>query len=120
MRLTVFLAFSVIAGFPMAAAAQGGAASGTGAACHVQLPSPSQAGIVANGGKACVEQDTVTVTAEPAKAPPSASWQSAPPPGLGKSSDAGFFTGLGAFLATMGVDASVPAGNLEDILPVSP
>jgi len=120
MRLTVILAIGAIAGFPMAAAAQDGAASDAGAGCGVQRASPSQAGIVANGGKACGAEDTLTVAVEPAKAPPSAGRLPPRPPGLGNLSEAGFFTGLGAFLATKGVDESVAARNLGEILPVSP
>jgi hypothetical protein len=48
-----------------------------------------------------------------AKAPSSAGRQASRPPGLGKLSDAGFFTGLSAFLGTKGVDASVAAGTLR-------
>lgn len=105
MRLSDFLAVGAFAGIVMMAGAAIGDAV---AACDVQLPET-----------ACGAGDAATVAAEPAKAPVSAGRQ-ASPPGLGKLSDAGFFSGLDAFLATKGVDASVAARNLEDILPVSP
>ncbi len=113
MRLSGFLALGAIALILMAAEAPAGDAS-------VQLPAQTRAGNVAAGGKACSAQDAVTVAAAAAKATPAAGRQALRPPGLGKLSDAGFFTGLDAFLATKGVDASVAARNLEDILPVSP
>jgi hypothetical protein len=119
MRLSGFLALGTIAGILMAAGAPTGDAFATGAPCKAPLPAQSQSGNVA-GGKACGAEDAEAVAAEPAKAPPSAGRQASRPPGLGKLSDAGFFTGLGAFLATKGVDASVPARNLEEMLPVSP
>ena len=118
MRLSRFFAFGALVGILVVVGARAGGASDAGSACNVQLPSPSQAGNGAAGGKACGAEDAAIVAA-PAKAPSSAG-QQAPPPGLGKLSDAGFFTGLGAFLATKGVDASVPARDLEDVLPVSP
>lgn len=120
MRLSGCLVCGAIASVFIAAGAPAGVASDTGAGCGVQLESPSQVGSVANGGKACGAEDTLTVAVEPAKAPPSAGRQAAQPPGLGDLSDAGFFTGLGAFLATKGVNASVPALNLDEVLPVSP
>ena len=120
MRLSGFLALGAVAGMFMAAGATTGDASDAGAACNVQRPSQSQAGNVAAGGNPCGAEDAVAVAAAPAKASPSAGRQAAQPPGLGKLSDASFFTGLGAFLATKGVDASVPARNLDEVLPVSP
>ena len=117
MRLSGFLALGALAGI---LAAAGAPTSDAGAACNVQLPANSQAGKVAAGGKACGAEEAVTVAAAPAKSPPSAGPQASRPPGLGKLSDAGFFTGLDAFLATKGVAASVAARNLEDILPISP
>ena len=115
MRLNGFLAMGAIAGILTAAGAPMGDASAADAACNVQLAAKSQAGKAAAGGKACDAADAAS-----AKAPPSAGGQASGPPGLGKLSDAGFFTGLDAFLATKGVGASVAARNLEDILPISP
>jgi hypothetical protein len=92
-----------------------------GATCRVELSAPSLLSVVAQEGSACIAQDTLAVAVEPAQAPFAAAQQlPGRQAGLGGLFDTGFFSDLGAFLGTKGVDDAVAARNLDKILPLSP
>jgi hypothetical protein len=100
---------------------EGRAVVEAGAGCRVAFTAPALVSVVARENGACIAPDELAVTVEPAQAPPAAGRQGRlQPRGVARLSADGFFADLDAFLETRGVGESVPARNLDEILPVSP